>query len=134
MSAFIVESSCVDRAVSLWMTDSHGQSPNHGAHFSCEDADELGRKMMRLNVRAVDHRYRTNEGADWETYIDGYAYPLKYVPRIEALKALQCVIYQCSEGDEFTSTDTYKEMRRMERLALQHIVDQLPEYQKAPWG
>jgi len=134
MSAFIVEKSCIDRAVSLWMTDSQGRTPNHGARFSCEDADELGRKMMWLNVRAVDHRYRTNEGADWETYIDGYSYPLKHVPRIEALKALQCVIYQCSEGEEFEATNTYKEMRRMERLALQHIVDQLPEYQAAAWG
>ena len=134
MSAFIVEKTCIDRAVSLWMTDGHGQSPSGGMPFSCDQADELGRQMIRLNVSAVDKRYSTNEGADWDTYIEAYRYPLKHVPRIAALKALQCVIYQCSEGNEFTSTNTYKEMRRMEKLALQHIVGQLPEYQKAPWG
>ena len=134
MSAFIVEKSCVDRAISLWMADHQGGAVGWGGGYSCDQADKLGQDVMRLNVQAVDVRYGTGDVAAWETFIAAYRYPLKHVARIDALKALQCIIYQCSEGDKLESSNTYKAMKTMEVDALRHVVNGLPEYEAAQWG
>jgi hypothetical protein len=130
MSAFIVDNSVVDRALCLWAWDECHQSQNLG----CEELDKLGREMLRLNVRAVDRRYGTNESPDWETWIEGYYFPLKRVSRIDALKALQCLIYQCSEGEDLQESAVYRQMKEREVFALREIVRALPEYDAAQWG
>ena len=95
--------------------------------------------MLRMNTEAFAVRYAHKYfvepvGTDEEEGFDKYRYELKHVPRIDGLKSLQCVIYQCSEGDQFYNSLLYKEMRDMELATLQAIVTAMPEYDAAEWG
>ena len=53
--------------------------------------------------------------------------------RVEALKALRCVIYQCSEGDIPDTSLLYKRMTDRANALCREIVSDLPEYEQAAW-
>jgi len=125
MSAFVVQKETIDRALTLW--DSNYDCHIH--RLSCEQLDSLGLRIWQLNCEAVNQRYPHTPG---ESVAENYRYRWGDVSTVVALKALQCIIYQCSEGN-VPETALYKEMRDVERRAMHKIIDELPEYQAAPW-
>src|SRR5215217_245259 len=106
MSAFLVESTTINKIITqldikLRLAGSMGvewvkkeMEPKIGV--DCSDPDwktKLGQKMWDLNQLSMKYRY--GEGRRKLIYI--------FLPvpctQIEALKALQCWIYQCTEGN-----------------------------------
>lgn len=123
MSAFIVGERTMHRV--LWAID----KARRGGAMSCEQLDDLGRQLYQLNARAVACRY--NEAP--ETDFDGYRYSPVAPTDVQALKSVQCFIYQCSEGEQFEADPLYVELREIERQTMARIISHMPEYDRAAW-
>ena len=54
-------------------------------------------------------------------------------PPVERLKAIRCLIYQCSEG-KVPDSKLYKELEVMSGRLANVIVQNTHEYDGAPWG
>lgn len=149
MSCFVVTKECLDRAVWAMVFD-----PNSYPHWSyrwdmCENgvdedgnftrpsqADNLGREMYELNLRAYHKRYpkeiREDHPQDLQhTY--RFDWNRAKTPE-DALKALQCVIYQCSEGKELEEHAIYQMMVKAQTMLAMRIIERTPAYESACWG
>lgn len=121
MSAFIVSEACMHRCVKAMLPD----------EASCEEGDELGRKLFAMNQRAVQARYGVRK--DGYDAVPEYRYVSVIPDRYAALKALCSLKYQCSEGD-VPEEPLYKELSEaVSELALK-IAMSAPEYERAAWG
>jgi len=135
MSAFVVDTDCMDRVVRGFEIQSSG------------NCTRLGRDLFKLNIEAVRQRY--GDPVD-EMLPDGWT-PSDYVyveppavpgvpSDVDSLKAMHCLIYQCSEGD-VPEQSLYRILvelsQALERRVLDHhkIADihDLPAYQRAAW-
>jgi len=104
-----------------------------------ENPLELGKTMYAMNINAVSQRYTDGELPG--TYDDNnnlvpYRKTLRFdaCPKpVEVYKALTCYLYQCSEGDVDT-LPLYRELEALKSEIAMHIVESLPEYEKAKWG
>ena len=87
--------------------------------------------LWAMNVSSVKQRYpRAREM--WECDAPEY----RSVPtptNVQALKTLQCLLYQSCEGD-VDKSDLYKALSAYVRDLALEIVQALPEYDQAPWG
>lgn len=123
MSAFIVSEECMHRCVKAMLPDD--------IDSSCEERDELGRKLFGMNQRAVQARYGVR--SDGYDAVPEYRYKPIIPNRYAALKALCALKYQCSEGD-VPSEPLFKELAEaVNDLALE-IAMSAPEYDRAMWG
>lgn len=52
--------------------------------------------------------------------------------KIQLLKSLQCLIYQCSEG-EVVKTGLYKKLVEVQNQLQDLIISDMPEYKQAVW-
>jgi len=102
-----------------------------------ESWDAIGRVLYAMNVEAVTSRYKDMKR---DEFYNGSDYRFPKIPRmltlkdkVECYKALQCFLYQCSEG-RVPETETFKEIAGFEVQLAQAIVSSLPEYNAAPWG
>ena len=138
MSAFIVSPETMQRCVTAM----------HHRHEPCAHADQLGRELFKLNMRAVAHRYpndtpSTLPGMDeemaeiWTWRVDcpllHYDCPDDLGIACDQLKALHCLRYQLTEGDEVPATSLYGQIERRIQELEGHIVTRLPEYKAAAW-
>lgn len=93
-----------------------------------EDMDRLGQDLWAMNRAAVNARYALQEPApDYGTY-EGH-----YCSLIQGTKALECLLYQCSEGD-VTAWPLFLAMHAVHVRLLSRIVSELPEWEDAEWG
>lgn len=91
---------------------------------------KLGRDLLKLNCDAVVQRYpcdhhdmTQDEQGRW--YYETYTYrPVNGTP-IEKLKALDCLIYQCSEGD-VPETELYKRLVKVSDELHAEIAKTIP--------
>jgi hypothetical protein len=112
---------------------------DRGAH-PCDWWDDYGRQLWDMNCDGVNVRYGyTGEnGATHEVFAWHCTFPKTGLKddirawRIEHVKSLQCLIYQCSEGD-IDQRPLYKALRKKEHETLAEIVRSLPEYDAAEW-
>jgi hypothetical protein len=96
--------------------------------FPVDETDkELGDRLYKLNASAVAQRYR--EEAETVKYDDELFLSFS---KINMLKALQCLNYQCSEGD-IPDTPIYKALNDIEHSLASIIIHDLKEYDDAPW-
>jgi len=89
--------------------------------------DLIGAKLYALNHEAVAQRYDEGESSTpyrWQ--------PAGYQNRVRWYKAIQCLRYQCAEGDA-PETPLYAELTALERIVASYIIDELPAYKEAPW-
>lgn len=149
MSAFVVDPKTVNRIVGylagqLRRGEYFGRTLEkelNRAEFSVDDRDNqsnLGLAMYNLNIHAVAQRYpgdtiQTLPG----TYENGVLAPYQFdrldgVTSIGAYKAIQCLLYQMSEGNVPESA-LYKALKSIKGKVAAHIVESLPEYEKAVW-
>ena len=95
-----------------------------------EQAAVFARRLYEMNLEAVNQRY--SDGA-----FDDYGY--KYRPtmpmhnKYALLKQIQCLTYQCSEGD-VPETDLFKRLESIQRALALDIVTNTKEYEAAAWG
>lgn len=62
------------------------------------DREGLGRDLWTLNASALEHRYGRSL-KEFEAIISTYADPSPSSNPFQLLKSINCLIYQCSEGD-----------------------------------
>ena len=141
MSAFIVSNQTMQHCVTALTTDQH----------SCEDADQLGRDLFRLNIQAVNHRYQDSQpetkdqmtddldayaGWKWKLTINrtnAQGGPEDRAVACQQLKSLHCLRYQMSEGEDVPATALYRDIERRTVELARLIVTGLPEYDAAEW-
>lgn len=90
----------------------------------------LAEAMHNLNRQAVCSRYGDCEG--FETY-DGYSSAGYFRTQFDLLKALHCLIYQCSEGN-CPEADLFKSLETVAAAIEHDLIIKMPEYEKAQWG
>lgn len=98
MSAFIVSSETMHRVVFAIerQTELFAGLPAH----TCAQLDVIGRALFEMNARAVNSRYP----GEPQQVVPEYTFrPLGdeiSVPKAAQFKAVACLLYQCSEGNE----------------------------------
>lgn len=108
------------------------------AHYKLYD---LAPAIADMNKRAMQFAYKNRTGlwnnVDPETYrfnIDPHASPEKIgATWIECFKALQFVTYQCGEPPVDESV-LFAALAELENKIACTLVEQTPEYKRAPWG
>jgi len=154
MSSFIVKDSTINRIVNFcfWEQDCFlretinkelgkvGIDLHQYTTYEEEDRylKAFGEELLKLNVMAVYTRYEHLDEIKGEIKkaLLEYEYgetDLNDRGEIQALKSIQCFLYQCSEGDIPEKSDLYKALRKIEESIESNIVSSLPEYKKAVW-
>jgi hypothetical protein len=128
MSAFIVTNQtmnlCVDglayASENCWNDRYQGMSLKN-------DQEKVGQFLFAMNTDAVNQRY--NE----DTPVPEFQYLwLGQVAPVASYKALQCLLYQCSEGDVPERT-AFKELQMLVQALANRIISNLPAYEAADW-
>jgi hypothetical protein len=127
MSAFIVDTECMDRVLAgLDYLKRDGFHRNFCGFDIATQAKEIGQLLFNLNAEAVNQRY--NEADPAPVYKPNYA----ICHKAAAYKAMQCLHYQCSEGN-VAERPEYKALEQAISSLADLIISRLPEYEKAPW-
>lgn len=122
MSAFIVQPLTMSRALRA-LQIAEGTNP------PCEQLDQEGRELYRLNLDAVNARYGRGET---EPLTETFAYSVIFPPKVQCYKALLCLIYQCSEG-RIPERPLYQRLINASHKLAREIVCDLEEYDDAQW-
>ena len=124
MSSFIVSEGTMQRVVTA-MRRPEG---------ACEDADDLGQRLYGMNQRAIGARYKRTED-----FVPSFQWTVRMLPDegdrkgwCELLKAVDCLVYQCGEGD-VPKEALFQELEACRDKLRREIVRGLPEYDAAPW-
>ncbi len=106
---------------------------------------EFGKTIYLMNVNAVEQRYpdceRNPNNLPGQIDADGNHLPYTFktvsysmMPSAVVLyKSIQSYLYQCNEGD-VDQLPLYKALREYKNALASHIVEKMPDYDKAPWG
>jgi len=135
MSAFIVEDKTINIVITGLAYDRDGswlKRKLSEAGYDLETLEgrtKLGWAMFSLNIRAVNQRYDDNSADQFRPLNFKFQLEGNY-PKIAAFKALECWIYQCSEGDCNQSV-LYKLMEDVAHSWACDIVSDMPEYETA---
>ncbi|MBN1892328.1 MAG: hypothetical protein JW780_06055 [Clostridiales bacterium] len=118
MSAFIVSNETMNKVIA-------------GFEMTDRALDEsqrtlLVRYLYRLNTRAVNHRYHDHQAPPVFTYTPR-CYSLH-----EIYKALQCLRYQCSNG-QYSTHPLIQELFKLELHIANEIISHTKEYENAKW-
>lgn len=138
MSAFIVAPETMQVVVTALMDPRHVDLGLSVTSNNCAGADKLGRDLYRMNHAAYNARYpdmaneHNFESDSFEWNLTGNG-DNSQDGKMRRLKAIQCLIYQCSEGHVPEEWHQYRTLTEMERRLMQEIIDELPGYKAAPW-
>jgi hypothetical protein len=136
MSAFVVEKETIDRV--MWGLKYLSETSLGNTNYELSDLDRIGANLWNLNVRAVAYRYRLTDPTETSPrqyrYGGSLLFQQSIAHKVACLKAMECLIYQCTEGEQF-ETDPYFVMmeKAIQKMACA-IVHDMPEYEKANWG
>jgi hypothetical protein len=145
MSAFVVEDRTINQVIT-WL-DLHrreqpyllhqikavtGYNPEDDAYDEQTGWPALGQAMFDLNVRAVEARYGEGEAAQFRPL--DYRHHFERTTDIGVYKALQCWLYQCSEGD-VPEMPLYKLFDHYVQQTIGYsIISKLPEWEAVAWA
>jgi hypothetical protein len=144
MSAFVVDPETMDRCVRAICFGKGAYGHPHVNRFAGIDTTQtdaptnIGRLLYTMNCEAVSQRYREEPSTFGTDYIAFQASPNRLRPqtladKVADLKSLQCLEYQCSEGDVMNNA-LFAELRSAIGAIAAGILSTLPEYEAAPWG
>lgn len=143
MSAYIVERETIDRVLTFllegcdahqngfnglkrWINEKYGYDLAKESHVTT-----LGQAMMCLNFEAVNARYRETTPASAYEYKRHKS--LAFVTIYQAVKSLDCFLYQCSEGN-VPDTALFKMLDMVRNTWCRSIVTRTDQYDKAAWA
>ena len=154
MSAFVIDAGAMDKVIrGVFGRTRWGQIvPRFDGGFTMPsepgfiDPTETGRKLFAMNVEAVTQRYLDCRAkpADLPGPKDAHLLPHTYrAPErlsrplasdelVRCYKAIQCLLYQCAEGD-VPEQPLYAELQRAAGEIAGDIVRSLPAYEAAGW-
>lgn len=137
MSAFIVSPECMTRcihAIMAYADELAGISTlrvNDTPPFARldEQGQKIGDLLYRINGDAILARYRERDELPVWKYEAATVKPDPYL----SLKSLDCLQYQCAEGDIPEREPAYAELGRVICIVAKAIARNTPEYDRAPW-
>jgi hypothetical protein len=139
MSAFLVNTNVMNKVVTailLNLDTFDGESTCRTALLTTptaaqkEAGTKIGRKLFTMNRRALHARYGDCEHLRLPEFI--FEKWADATP-IQQFAAMRCLLYQCHEG-RVRESRLYGELNNASGELAQRIVQDLPEYGKAPWG
>ena len=153
MSAFVCEDKTINRITNgIFYALQNG---GYGKSLPQPDTDlqnimgdspaEFGKTLYKMNVNAVEQRYPdcVNNPNNLPGVVDDEGNHVPYTYKVTSIsmmpgaivlyKSIKSYLYQCSEGD-VRELPLYKALREYENTLARHIVEKIPEYDKAPWG
>lgn len=135
MSAFIVSDATMNFVVNT-IQDFDGLRSSCFAPFLIHgevDCDKLGNKLFQLNNDAVSQRYDDHDDNVVDLFHHRSILPASgRAEKCQRLKAVQCLVYQCSEGD-VPETPLFKALDSLSDWLQYDIISSLPEYRVAKW-
>ena len=91
---------------------------------------QIGRKLFLMNRKALRARYGNGE----HFFVPEFVFEKWADARpVEQFAAMRCLLYQCCEG-KVPDSLLYGELNHAAGELAQRIVQDLPEYEKAPLG
>lgn len=139
MSSFLVSNLCINRAVQGivselsrtaygWPREFQEIATQYRDEKCMIDCKKLGDAFFKLNIYALNVRY---EGK--EIHCPSFTYvPLKE-NKLAFFKAIECLIYQCSEGDT-TELPLFRLLEYARDKIARTICHDLPNYDRIEWG
>lgn len=101
-----------------------------------EQFNKIGQNWLKLNIKAYFDRYKQDKISVSDIkYCKDYIY--KYNRNItihQALKSLTCLLYQCSDVDNYKTNNQIKQLKELRQVFMEAFVDLDVEYQMAKWG
>jgi hypothetical protein len=94
----------------------------------CKAAEDIGKRLFGMNAAAIKAGY----GFLPQRPVFKFAGWVAATP-VEQFKAVRCLLYQACEGS-VPNGRLYSELNRVAGELAQRIVQDSPEYEKAPWG
>jgi hypothetical protein len=136
MSAFIVGQQTMANIVNSLFYDHKFNEwyrilKEHG-YTTAKDFDRLYQELYMMNRKAVIDRYEEKEGSDYIELPDEVNWDSGRCSKIQALKSMQCLRYQCSEGD-VPESKLYKFLDEIITDWMSYIIGEMPEYEQAVW-
>jgi len=124
MSAYVCDNKTISQVVDFLLAD-------WVRLFKGETPQSLGVMLHAMNCAAVAARYEGREGKAPGFKYECTPYP---VPLAQSIKTLECLKYQCSEGD-IPKEDLYQSLESVLSGAKDTLLRQVcPEYDRAEWG
>jgi hypothetical protein len=94
----------------------------------CKAAEDIGKRLFGMNAAAIKARY----GFLPQRPVFKFAGWVAASP-VEQFKAVRCLLYEVCEGT-VPNGRLYGELNRVAGELAQRIVQDSPDYEKAPWG
>lgn len=136
MSSFLVSDLTINRIISFlsyyggWKGDRIKTMFKEEYDYDLINQDDLnllGIAMLKMNTEALTQRYNDKEKNDIS-----FKHEFVKTTIFQALKSLQCYLYQCMEGD-ICKRKFYLDLRKVQRNLESDIIDELPLYKEAEW-
>ena len=134
MSSFIVSKGCMNNIIS-GLFNKHNFKNSYSNIYKRQNLNEskdyirLANDLFKMNNRAVVQRYgRDDDYSKIEKFKDFNG----HISIMQLLKSVQCLKYQCSEG-EVPQEELFKWLNDLETCLAHYIVGNLPSYQEARW-
>lgn len=146
MSAFVVDYKTVDNVLSIrlnhdillkhcYLESEYDGLFNLTHAWIHEQLEDLGKEFLRLNVISVCERYPDNdEMHEPDSYIENYKFRDTNCSLAQAIKSIQCLIYQSCEIPNYKENETYKKMERLKNYLIDAFLSLNEEYKNAEWG
>lgn len=130
MSAYIVEPKTINRVVSFCILDRDlcEWIKIYGKYDldTKQGQNKFANDLYQMNIEAVNQRYDEKNPQELIVF--------QFVPvnQFQALKSMQCLQYQCDEGD-IPNTELYKLLTQIIYMLEDKIISSLPQYEIAEW-
>lgn len=138
MSAFLVSAGTVDVVLTqLQLRDgetlAHLFQPFTAPEDPRDALDALGRALLGMNVDALEACYPKHRHDEERAEAAGYVFTSRPETAGYALRQLDCLLYQCTEGD-VPERPLFEALARMRRILADRVLESVPSYASAPWG
>ena len=133
MSAFIVSRETMHRCVAA--IEQSSERPLSGPLGHLPDAkamSALGRRLFEMNAAAFAARYRESPIEHVGPAPTDYCWRRRPVSPLAGFYALDCLLYQCAEG-EVPQTALYQAVERVRDALARLIAHNLASKEKLPW-
>lgn len=132
MSSFLVSKATIDACVAA-IHHNAAYCSTHGMLYATS-MDTLGKDLWAMNNDAVSARYPldTVEPLANDDKIEAYRYKTTFPTMVQMLRSVQCLIYQCSEGN-VPERELFRQLETVADLLKDRIVSDLPAYKAAKW-
>lgn len=145
MSAFVVDYKTIDNILSIRLNhdilvkhcylESEYESLFNLTHaWIHEQLEDLGKEFLRLNVISVCERYPDDEDMhESDSYIENYKFRDTNCSLAQAIKSIQCLMYQSCEIENYKENRTYQKMERLKKYLIDAFLSLNDEYKNAEW-